>query len=35
MTFLKILFTILVCVPLVVLVGMLFTKLAGEVMKKK
>ena len=35
MTFIKILFTILVCVPLLGLAGWMFGKLADEVIKKK
>ncbi len=35
MTFIKILFTVLVCVPLVGLASWLFGKLADEVVKKK
>lgn len=35
MTLLKILFAALVCVPLIGLAGMLFMRLADEVIKKK
>lgn len=35
MSFIKILFTILVCVPLVGLAGWIFGKLVDEVVKKK
>ena len=35
MTFIKVLFTILVCVPLVALAGWMFGKLVDEVAKKK
>ena len=35
MTFIKILFTVLVCVPLVGLAGWIFGRLADEVVKKK
>ena len=35
MTFIKVLFTVLVCVPLVALAGWMFGKLVDEVAKKK
>ena len=35
MTFIKILFTVLVCVPLVGLAGWILGRLADEVVKKK
>ena len=35
MAFVKVLFTILVCVPLIGLVGWTFSKLVDEVAKKK